>query len=309
MLLRAILLSGLLALSSTGCIQMPGSSSNGSNPQFNAAPDAPEIGEIRAEPPPTFEEELARGDQLRNAGEFPKAVWNYLQSLRIDEANPLPRQRIGFIQLGKDPARAEIIFRELVEHYPEMTSAHLGLGLAHYARGHFDKARQSLTTTLIMDPHSAITITALGVIDDQEGDHEMARKRFERARKLAPTLYEIPNNLGMSYLMSEQFANAAREFEEAILINPNDSAVHNNLGYALGRMGKYRRALKSFRRYGSKAIALNNIGYTSFLNGDYQRAIRYYEAALMAGPGDTERLLVNLRSAEDALLEHVTASH
>jgi Flp pilus assembly protein TadD len=239
---------------------------------------------------------------MREAGKFPEAVWSYLQSMRLDEESPLPRQRIAFIQLGKDPARAELIFRGLVQKHPELTSAYLGLGLAQYARGHYDEAKESLTTTLNMDPHSAVTITTLGMIDDREGDHETARMRFERARKLAPTLYEIPNNLGMSYLMSEQYGEAAKEFEEAILINPHDSAVHNNLGYALGRMGNYRRGLKSFRKYGSESSALNNIGYTSFLNGEYVRAIRYYTAALLADPEDRDRLLVNLRAAENALL-------
>jgi len=102
--------------------------------------------------------------------------------------------------------------------------------------------------------------------------------------------------------MTGDYEKAAVAFREAIFINPNDPALYNNLGYALGRMRKYGPAFQTFKQYGHESAALNNTGFTCYMNRDYALAIRYYEKALMLNPPDRDRILVNLRNAENALL-------
>jgi Tfp pilus assembly protein PilF len=265
-------------------------------------PEKPAEIELPESKPLTFEEEIAKADQLRDAGQLPEAVWYYLRSLRLDHESPTPRQRIAYLQLARDVGRAEEIFRQLIAEHPELASAHVGLGLALFAGGKHTEARATLEFALTMDPESAEAITTLGLIEDHTGSHELAREYYERARKLAPMRYEIPNNIGMSYIMSGEFEQAAEAFRAAIFVDPTDPVVHNNFGFALGRMGSYGAALESFERYGTKSDALNNVGYTCYLNGDYSRALEYYERALMSEPRDRDPLLRNLRAAEDALL-------
>jgi Flp pilus assembly protein TadD len=272
-----------------------------STPQFELPEKPPRIEEPEREPL-SFEQELAQADQLRDSGQLPEAVWRYLRALRLDPASPIPQQRIAYLHLDRDVARGEEIFRQLVEKYPAMPEARVGLGLAEFAGGKYADARASLDFALELDPESAIAMTALGVMDDGLGSHALARGHYERARRLAPMRYEIPNNMGMSFLMSGKFEEAVQAFRSAIFLNPKDPVVHNNLGFALGRMGEYEIAIESFSRFGAEADALNNTGYTCFLNGDYSLAIQYYEHALRKNPTDRKRVLLNLRAAEDALL-------
>jgi Tfp pilus assembly protein PilF len=251
----------------------------------------------------TFDQEVEMADGLRDSGQLPEAAWHYLRGLRLDETNPLPRQRMGFLHLSDDFQRSQRIFEELAESYPDMPSAHLGLGLARLSLGDFDQARNALNRSLQINPKSAIAHTALGYIADLETRHAEAQERFLEARRIDPDRYEISNNLGMSYLMSEDYARAAEAFREAIHLYPQDPTVYNNLGLAMGRMGRYGDALRSLERAAPKADALNNVGLISHLNGDDARAIEYYEQALLQGPSDRETVLINLRIAEDAFLQ------
>jgi Flp pilus assembly protein TadD len=288
---------GTLALAA--CAQLRPSADP--TPHFEFPDESPKIEQSEIEPL-SFEQELAQADQLRDSGQLPEAVWRYLRVLRLDPASPIPRQRIAYLHLDRDVARGEEIFRQLVEEHPAMPEARVGLGLAEFAAGKYAEARASLDFALKLDPQSAVALTALGVMDDGLGSHELAREHYERAGRLAPMRYEIPNNVGMSFLMSEKFEEAVKAFRSAIFINPKDPVVHNNLGFALGRMGEYELALESFDRFGAEADALNNTGYTCSLNGDYSLAIQYYEHALRKEPTDRNRVLLNLRAAEDALL-------
>jgi Flp pilus assembly protein TadD len=264
--------------------------------------DPAKIKETDKPRPLTFDEEIEMADRLRDSGQFPEAAWHYIRGLQLEGDNPLPRQRMGFLHLGEDTVRGEQIFADLTEQYPDMASAHLGLGLAHISLGQLDVARKSIERSLELEPESAIALTALGYIADLEGRHAEAQARYLAAREIEPSRYEISNNLGMSYLMSEDFEAAAEAFNHAIHVYPRDPTVYNNLGVAMGRMGRYKEALEQLMRFSSRADALNNVGLISHLNGDDARAIKYYERSLLQGPTNRDVVLINLRVSEDALL-------
>ena len=52
------------------------------------------------------------------------------------------------------------------------------------------------------------------------------------------------NNRGLEFVRSEDFQNAALEFEKAFALNPADIEVVNNLGYSRSKLGKYDEAKK-----------------------------------------------------------------
>ena len=85
------------------------------------------------------------------------------------------------------------------------------------------------------------------------------------------------------------------------MFHPDDPALHNNLGLALGRMGDYRSALGEFRRAGTESGALNNLGYVLFLNGETESAIEHYERALTLAGADRLTIAENLWLAQNAL--------
>jgi len=293
----------LCVLALNGCATTPESSQTVEPPPYIDADAVPTAKAMTPHAPLSFEAELARADQIRDAGQQQEAIWRYLRALQLDFDSPIPRERIAYIHLAKDVDRAEHIFRRLVKERPAMPSMRVGLGLAEYAAGKHEQASETLQFALALDPESAVAITALGLIDDARGDHESARLRYAEALALEPARYEIQNNAGMSYTMSGDFEKAIEAFNNAIFLDPNDPVVHNNLGFVLGKMRRYDAALESFKTFSPEGEALSNTGSMCFLNGDYRCAIDYYESALQVPIDDREQLLSNLRAAEDAYLQ------
>jgi Flp pilus assembly protein TadD len=251
--------------------------------------------------PRTFDEEMMLADRLRDSGQQPEAAWHYVRGLQLDNKSPIPRERLGYMQLGRDSDRAQKIFEELVDEHPELFTGHLGLGLSHLTNGDHDRARTSLEKALEIDADSAIAHLGLGMIDDERGAHDVAQDHYLKAVELDPKRYEIPNNLGMSYLMTRDFEFAADAFRHAIFLEPRDPALYNNLAIALAHQGHYRKALEGFRRHSSEGDALNNLGYVCHMNGDFENALRFFERSLLAGPADRVTVLMNMRAAENGL--------
>ena len=258
---------------------------------------------VDPEPPKrkTVEERLAEADRLLADGRGGEAVWRYAQAARQEPKNPTPRARIGFVEVSRDPERAEAIFAEIVRDHPDSAEAHAGLGLARFAQDRLDPARASLERAVELDPDSASALYWLAVVCDLQGEHERARELDERALTLSPKDARIVNNLGVSYLTNQEFEKAEQAFRAAILLDPDDPALRNNLGLALGRQGRYDQAMREFRRAGPEQAALNNLGYLYYLNGEHAKAIENFERSLQAGGGDRLTVVKNLQAAQAAL--------
>jgi len=258
---------------------------------------------MEPEPPKrkTVEERLAEADRLLADGRGGEAIWGYAQASRLDPGNPTPRARIGFMEVSKNPERAESLFSEIVRDHPDSAEAHAGLGLARFAQNRLEPARESLERAVELDPDSASALYWLAVVYDLQDEHERARELAERAYALSPKDARIVNNLGVSYLMSQEFEKAEQAFRAAILLDPVDPALHNNLGLAVGRQGRYDEAMLEFRRVGSEQASLNNLGYLYYLNGEHGKAIENFERSLQAGGGDRLTIVKNLQAAQAAL--------
>ncbi len=267
--------------------------------RLNRLQGAPQDMENVRTPEPTLDQKLREGDASRDSGQLGRALWSYLQAHKMDRSDPAPVARIAALHLRDDPQRARDLFADLAQRHPESTTAHTGLGLAELAKGDLERARASLMRAVEID-NAAIALAALGVTLDRMGQHPEAQGYYRRALELRPHNYEVNNNLGVSYLMTESFEEAVEVFRRAASLQPGDPAVHNNLGIALGRLGRYDEALEAFRRGGDEKAALNNLGYVYFLNRDYRKAIVQYESALMLGGKDRIVILRNLRTAREA---------
>ena len=251
--------------------------------------------------PKTVDERLAEAERLLAEGHGAQAIWSYTQAHRADPSNPKPRARIGFVEVSRDPQRAEAIFAEIVRDHPDSAEAHAGLGLARFAQNRLGPAREELERAVELDPDSASSLYWLAVVYDLLDRPERARELAERAHALAPKDAHIVNNLGVSYLVAGEFEKAEQAFRAAMLLDPDDPATHNNLGLAVGRQGRYDEALAQFRLVGAEPAALNNLGYLYYLNGEHARAIEQFERSLKLGGGDRLTVVKNLQAAQAAL--------
>jgi Flp pilus assembly protein TadD len=248
----------------------------------------------------SYDDAFLEAERLRGSGDTSKALFAYLQALRIDPENQTPRERIAALHLREDPARAESILRGVLADEPDSAFAHAALGLALLAQQRPDEARPALERAVQLDPTSAVAFSALGVVHDQQGLHAAARVYQRRAQQLRPEDPVILNNLGTSCLLDGDLPCAERSFRTAISLKPDDRTLHNNLGVVLGRQRRYGAALASFRRAGDEQAAQNNLGYVHFLNADYDGAIEAYERALLVEGDSTLTILRNLNAALSA---------
>jgi Flp pilus assembly protein TadD len=248
----------------------------------------------------TAEEKLALADRMRRNGRVDRAALEYLAAFQKDPASPEAPERLGFLQVTRNPDRAEDIFQSIVESDPSRATAHAGLGLAHYAQGELDEARGALQRSVELAPDDVLALSTLAVVYDLLDQHEEAQGLYEEIQRRTPKDPRVANNMGVSLLLLGDFVEAEAALRRAVDLDPDDPAGWNNLGLALGHQRRYHDAYQAFQKGGDEQAALNNLGYSYYLNGEYHEAIKYYERALLEGGNATPVVIQNLDAAMDA---------
>ncbi len=148
------------------------------------------------------------------------------------------------------------------------------------------------------------------------------------ARK-APNKARPHFNLGLALAKENRLADAIKEFEIAIGLDPEHADAHNNLGYSLNRLGRPDEAFPHFQ----EAIRLNpdypearnNLGTALAQRGKVDEAIPHFLEAIRLMPGfadahanlgsaygvknDFARAITHCREALRIDPENVTALH
>lgn len=139
-----------------------------------------------------------------------------------------------------------------------------GEAMVHLQQGRLAEAKQLCAQLLAQDPHQPDILHGLGLIAMQEKTYTEALDYFQRAEKAQPENVTLQLNLGQLYLISRQYALAARCFQKALhLLNafatlsanhapdvvdktaPHNVAAKFGLGQALGYLGQYQDALQA----------------------------------------------------------------
>jgi tetratricopeptide (TPR) repeat protein len=100
--------------------------------------------------------------------------------------------------------------------------------------------------------------------------------------------HNIHNNLGLAYDRIGKYEEAIKELNEALRLNPDYIEVHNNLGVTYDRMGMPEEAVKELK----KALKLNpnytealcNLGNIYASSGRYEEAAGELQEALRINP-------------------------
>ncbi|OQY11629.1 MAG: hypothetical protein B6I31_04520 [Desulfobacteraceae bacterium 4572_19] len=118
---------------------------------------------------------------------------------------------------------------------------------------------------------------------------ENALKAIDHASFFGPgstTLFNAVtlNISGDKFYQKGDIDNAGKEFERALLIDPENVNLHNSLGVCYGMTLDYKKALSEFEfayKIDKKEImALHNIGIIYDLQGDKKKALKYFSKAL-----------------------------
>jgi len=134
-----------------------------------------------------------------------------------------------------------------------------------------------------------------GILEDEQGRLAEAEKSHRAALALAPDQSELHNNLGYNLLSQKKSDAAVAELRRAIEIEPKSEIAHNNLATALARSGSgSQEALAEWSRSANPAQAHNNLAAVWIEQGRYREARAELATALGLQP-NLSSALANLR--------------
>jgi tetratricopeptide (TPR) repeat protein len=99
-------------------------------------------------------------------------------------------------------------FKQLIELDPTARS-YAFLGLTYRQLGRFDEARKYFEEGLKKEPRNPSCLFNIGYIEERQGDHEAAEKRFQEVLRLSPDHAETLLELANLRIASKRYAEAA----------------------------------------------------------------------------------------------------
>lgn len=226
----------------------------------------------------------AKGISSFEEGKYRTAVNALEAALQVNKDDHASRLKLAesYFKLGKNDL-AYKNYQKLSSIPEYRIDALQGIGLIELQRGNLDAAQQALDIVITEDRTRWRAWNGLAQAHDRKGEWDRSAKAYELALLNTDQSAIIYNNIGVSYMAQERFAEAAESFQAAIDHDKTLEAAKTNLKLALVLQDKDEEALSGDDAH-DKAKALNNAGYAAMLQGDYVKAERLFLKAIETSP-------------------------
>jgi Flp pilus assembly protein TadD len=134
--------------------------------------------------------------------------------------------------------QAVAVMRKAAIYHPEDREVLASFGKALAADGKFDEALATVQRAQRADNPDWQLLSAEGGILDSLGRHDEARARYQQALVLAPGEPQILNNLGLSYLLTNDLPEAEKVLRQAAASPRATLKIKENLALVLRLRGK-----------------------------------------------------------------------
>lgn len=132
-------------------------------------------------------------------------------------------------------------------------------GKALADQGQLQQAADVLSRSYAPEEPNWSDMSAQGSVADRLGDHAGAQEFYRSALKIAPNEPSILNNLGLSYLLSKQLAQAEETLRQAASQPGGDKRIRANLALVLSLQGKFAESQKISEADLQQAAAAANV--------------------------------------------------
>jgi tetratricopeptide (TPR) repeat protein len=209
-------------------------------------------------------------------------------------------QKARAAEKSKDYAKAEQVYREIVELKPEDPIALQNLGLACYLQAKFAEAVPFLENAVRLGPELFGAHLYLGISYYRTNQFPKALPALEKARKLSPKDFISRYWLGASHLAMKSFPDAISELESAVEISPKDQEGLYLLARAYAEYSA--DLLDRLLRVAPDSVAAHRLRAEDALDEGMPRpAVAELEKAIAMRPGDPglQQLLQAAQKAAD----------
>jgi len=181
-------------------------------------------------------------------GKQQDAVTEFEQALKLDPMNDTASRGLAasYESLG-DKSKAEATYRQAIALRPDYWGGYHELGVFYYRSSRLDLAAEQFKHVADMVPDNARVHSDLGGIYYLQNKYADARKEFQRSIAIQPN-QRAYSNLGTLDFFDRQYAASATDFEQALKINDRDGRIWRNLGWSYYWGGQKDKAPEDFRR-------------------------------------------------------------
>jgi type IV pilus assembly protein PilF len=126
----------------------------------------------------------------------------------------------------------------------------------------------------------------LGLAYMERGEYQVALTKLKKALEINPDLPQAHHYIAEVYQNLGNTGLAEQHFERAVSLDGSDPALQNNYAIFLCRQGRYKEALRHFKRafdndnYSAKDQAYENAGLCALRIPDNDKAEEYFRHAL-----------------------------
>jgi predicted O-linked N-acetylglucosamine transferase (SPINDLY family) len=178
--------------------------------------------------PPSAELHLCRSNLYQHEDERALAIESCRRALSIDPALIAAQQRLSRLLLDDEQfEQAEVSYRREIELTPEHFGPHHMLGVVLSRMGRHAEAIELFKRAIALNPHSSASYSSLAAAysdsdDTSEDSLALARANFEKAVELDPQNSAILYSLGISHWRAAQLDRALASFDRAIEVDPDN---------------------------------------------------------------------------------------
>ncbi len=230
------------------------------------------------------------------SGEYQEAVKNAENALLLNGNNSSAHAIRGWaLGLSGDYLGAESSFNKALELDQNNADAYAYRAeiLANQTQagtgtiGSLDKAVEASRNAQAIAPDALSTHRARGVVLELTGNYADAAREFEQAVAINNNIADLHLALGRNYRYLEQFDKAVEEFNRANALNPGDSLPNFYISRTYAAIGEYAKAIQfaeqSLKVDPTDPYMYGNLGTMYYKNLQYEEAIEALRVAVSGG--------------------------
>ena len=132
----------------------------------------------------------------------------------------------------------------------EAEKAYVRLALAYIQDERYARARQHLDRALEINSESAPAIAAKALINQEQGEDDLAEQRFRRALDLDPDYTRGRSHYGVFLYNRQRYEEAFKQFQQASRNTDFEdrAGIFVNMGRSADQLGRYGEAAEAYRR-------------------------------------------------------------